>query len=396
MISRDEASEIVESLGDFPAVGILGPRQSGKTTLAREVAGTRPSLYLDMERPQDRRILDDPEPFLAAHATELVIIDEIQRKPDLFPVLRGLIDEQRREGKRAGRFLLLGSASGALLKQSSESLAGRIIYHELPPLLVSEAEQEDVDRIWLRGGFPESLLAPSERASGAWRRSFVTQQIEREIPLLGIRTPSSTIRRLATMLATAQARPFNASELAANLGLNPHTITAHADIFCGMMLGRRLNPWFVNVHKRLMKAPRFYWRDSGILHSMLGIGTLRELLSHIALGASWEGFVIEQLIASAGGAAEPWYYRTSAGAEIDLLLETAAGRMWAIEIKRSAAPVPSKGFHIACRDTEAERRMVVYSGSRMYQDSSGVEYWPVRDAAREIRRLRKGRSGAAA
>ena len=395
MISRYEAAEIVDSLGDFPAVAILGPRQAGKTTLALEIAASRPSVYLDMERSEDRRLLDDPVPFLAAQAQKLVIIDEVQRAPELFPALRGLIDERRRKGERAGHFLLLGSASRELLRQSSESLAGRIVYHELSPLLASEAADIEVERLWTRGGFPPSLLAPSEKASGVWRRSFITQQLERDIPLLGVRTPAETLRRLAIMLATAQACPFNASALAANLGLNPHTVTAHTDIFCGLMLARRLSPWFVNVHKRLMKAPRFYWRDSGILHSLLGIATYRDLLDHIVLGASWEGFVIEQLIASAGSDTQPWYYRTSAGAEIDLLLETAPSRLWAIEIKHNTAPVPSKGFHIACNDTQAERKIIVHSGEHVYRDSNGVDFLPLREAMKQVRALRKG-SGSAA
>ena len=316
-----------------------------------------------------------------------MIIDEVQRVPDLFSSLRGVIDARRRNGESFGHFLLLGSASRDLLQQTSESLAGRIVYHELTPLLVDETASLPMDQLWLRGGFPESLLARSNEASLTWRRNFITQYLERDIPLLGIRTPTGTMRRLWTMLATAQGCQFNASNYATNLGVSPNTISSHVDMLCDLMLMRRLQPWFVNTGKRLVKSPKLYWRDCGIQHALLGISGQRDLLSHITLGASWEAFAIEQLISAGGAEVHPWYYRTSAGAEIDLLLEVAPGRLWAVEVKHSSKPVPSKGFHLASADVGAERRIVIYTGSHRYADSNGVEYMPLAEGMAEVRAL---------
>ena len=244
-----------------------------------------------------------------------------------------------------------------------------------------------MDQLWLRGGFPESLLARSNEASLTWRRNFITQYLERDIPLLGIRTPTGTMRRLWTMLATAQGCQFNASNYATNLGVSPNTISSHVDMLCDLMLMRRLQPWFVNTGKRLVKSPKLYWRDCGIQHALLGISGQRDLLSHITLGASWEAFAIEQLISAGGAEVHPWYYRTSAGAEIDLLLEVAPGRLWAVEVKHSSKPVPSKGFHLASADVGAERRIVIYTGSHRYADSNGVEYMPLAEGMAEVRAL---------
>ena len=393
MYSRQSLSLFASYLTDFSSVAILGPRQVGKTTLALEVASSRPSVYLDAERPEDRRILADPVEYLNAQTGKLVIIDEVQRMPDLFSSLRGIIDFRRRGGENAGHFLLLGSASRDLLQQSSESLAGRIVYGELTPLVVDEVvgvpKSVELDQLWLRGGFPGSLLAGSGPSSLTWRRNFITQYLERDIPLLGIRTPTETMRRMWTMLATAQGCQFNASQYAASLGLSPNTISSHVDILCDLMLMRRLLPWFANTGKRLVKSPKLYWRDCGLLHALLGIPTQRDLLSHITLGASWETFVIEQLICAAGAHVNPWYYRTTAGAEIDLLLEFAPGRLWAIEVKHSSKPVPSKGFHFASADVGAQRRIVVYTGRHRYSDSNGVEYLPLVEALSDLRALNK-------
>jgi uncharacterized protein len=387
MFPRKILGRFIAHLDDFASVAILGPRQIGKTTLALEIAAARPSVYLDAETPTDRKILLDPVDYLRSQAGKLVIIDEVQRVPDLFSSLRGVIDARRRSGENAGHFLLLGSASRDLLQQTSESLAGRIIYEELTPLLVDETASLPLDQLWLRGGFPGSLLARSGEASLTWRRNFITQYLERDIPLLGIRTPTETMRRLWTMLATAQGCQFNASHYATNLGVSPNTISSHVDMLCDLMLVRRLQPWFVNTGKRLVKSPKLYWRDSGIHHALLGIPTQRDLLSHITLGASWEAFVTEQLICASGPEVHPWYYRTAAGAEIDLLLEVAPGRLWAVEVKHSSKPVPSKGFHLASADVGAERRIVIYTGSHRYADSSGVEYMPLPEAITEVRAL---------
>lgn len=380
VIPRRAASEIIEHVDLFPAVAILGPRQVGKTTLAFEIGESRPSVYLDLELPEDRRILIDPVPYLEAQEGKLVILDEVQRAPDLFSALRSVIDQRRRAGYRTGQFLLLGSASRDLLRQSAESLAGRIVYDELTPLMADEAEETPLDELWLRGGFPESLLARSGNASLSWRRSFITQYLERDIPLLGVRTPAETLRRLWTMIASTQGGIFNASAFASNLGISSQTVSAHVDMLSDLLLLRQLRPWSVNIGKRLVKAPKVYWRDSGVLHALLSIANQRDLLGHIVMGTSWEGFVIEQLIAAAGREAKPWYYRTSAGAEVDLLLEVQPDVLWAIEVKHGSAPNPSKGFHIACDDVGAARRIVIHTGERDYVGSNGVEYLPLRTA----------------
>ena len=387
MFPRKILGQFISHLNDFASVAILGPRQIGKTTLALQIADARPSVYLDAETPQDRRILADPVEFLKSQAGKLVIIDEVQRVPDLFSLLRGVIDARRRNGESFGHFLLLGSASRDLLQQISDSLAGRIVYHELTPLLLDETASLPMDQLWLRGGFPGSLLARSNEASLIWRRNFITNYLERDISLLGIRTPTGTMRRLWTMLATAQGCQFNASNYATNLGVSPNTISSHVDMLCDLMLMRRLQPWFVNTGKRLVKSPKLYWRDCGIQHALLGISGQRDLLSHITLGASWEAFAIEQLISAGGADVHPWYYRTSAGAEIDLLLEVAPGRLWAVEVKHSSKPVPSKGFHLASADVGAERRIVIYTGSHRYADSNGVEYMPLAEGMAEVRAL---------
>ena len=242
-----------------------------------------------------------------------------------------------------------------------------------------------MDELWLRGGFPESLLARSDRVSLLWRRNYLTQYLERDMPLAGVRLSSGTMRRLWTMLASAQGNQFNASGFAANLGLSPHTISAQVDTLCDLMLLRRLAPWRANIGKRLVKSPKIYWRDAGMAHALLGIGTQRELLSHVAMGTSWEAFVIAQVAGAAKPDVHPWYFRTAAGAEIDLLLEMAPDRLWAIEIKHNTAPAVSKGFHLACADLKVERRMVVHAGDRVWAGSNGVEYLPVRDLMKELR-----------
>jgi uncharacterized protein len=385
MILRKLTAQVEALLREGPAVALLGPRQVGKTTLAREVASrlSDGAVYLDLERPADRELVLDPLPFLSAQAGKLVIIDEVQKAPELFAALRGIIDDRRRAGHRTGQFLLLGSASRELLRQSSESLTGRIAYCELTPLRVDEARDMDQDTHWLRGGYPESLLANSEASSFRWRQNYITQYLERDVPLLGIRTPTETLRRMVTMIAHGTGSPFNASQLAASLGLVPTTITNHVDMLADLMLVRRLQPWFANVGKRLVKSPKVYLRDSGLIHATLNLPDLRAVLSHPVMGFSWEAFVIEQLASCVGTGATCWYYRTSAGAEIDLLLEFPGSRLWAIEIKRSTTPKAGKGFHIACDDLKPERRIIIYSGDHAYSAPHGLDILPLRQAIAE-------------
>ena len=281
--------------------------------------------------------------------------------PELFRVLRGQIDERRRQGRRSRQFLLLGSASDALLRQSSESLAGRIVYRELPGLDALEVGAEH-DPLWIRGGFPDSFTARSDAASARWRINFIRTYLERDIPQLGVRVPAETLRRFWTMLGHRQGGLLNASELARSLDVSVPAVKRYVDLLSDLMLVRRLPPWFANVGKRLVKSPKVYIRDSGVLHSLLGLGTLDGVLSHPVVGASWEGFVIENLIAAAPFGTDASFYRTRVGAEIDLLLHLPDRRLWAIEVKRSAAPRAGKGFELAATDLGADERFVVPPG----------------------------------
>jgi len=364
MILRSAQAHTVDLLGRHPAVALLGPRQVGKTTLAHEIGRLRPSVYLDLEGPADRAKLAEPELYLNGQTGKLVILDEIQRMPDLFPVLRGVIDRRRRSGDRAGHFLVLGSASVDLLRQSSESLAGRIVYRELTPVLVDELPASgDLDRLWVRGGFPESLLAATDAASREWRDAFVQTYLERDIPQLGPRIPAETLRRFWTMLAHQQGALLNAAQLAGALGLSGQTVARYLDLLTDLLLVRRLQPWARNAGKRLVRAPKVYVRDSGLVHALLGLSTLDAILGHPVAGMSWEGMVIENILAAMPAGTVASFYRTSAGAELDLVLELAGGERWAIEVKRSAAPAVTRGFHLACGDVQASAQFVVFPGT---------------------------------
>lgn len=377
---------LLDELRHNPAVALLGPRQVGKTTLALEAARSRPSVYLDLESERDRAKLSQPELYLAEHLDKLVILDEVHRTPELFPVLRGLIDLARRQGRRAGQYLLLGSASLDLLKQSGESLAGRIAYLELGPLLVTETGAEMQDRLWLRGGFPESLQAPGDGRSLRWRQNFIRAYLERDIPLFGPRIATDTLRRFWTMLAHAQGSLLNVAQLARNLGVDAKTAHAYLDLLCALLLVRRLPPWHNNAGKRLVKSPKVYVRDSGLVHALLDIENMDTLLSHMVVGASWEGFVIENLLASAAPQAQGFFYRTSAGAEIDLLLNWPDGSLWAIEIKRSLAPKLERGFHIACDDLKPQRKLVIYPGTETIPLAADIIALPLASACAELAR----------
>ncbi len=350
----------------MPAVVILGPRQVGKTTLARTLARERGehALYLDLERESDRRRLDDADAYLRAQRGKLVILDEIHRMPGLFELLRGIIDDRRATGEKAGHFLLLGSASLDLQRQAGESLAGRVAYMELTPVLANELPSQEiaVEQLWIRGGFPDSLLASSVRASHEWRLDFIRSYLERDVPMFAPRLPAEMVGRLWRMLAHLQATPLNKARLAASLEVSAPAISRYVDLLTDLMLVRRLMPWSGNIGKRLVRAPKVYIRDSGILHALLGLQTADEVQSHPVVGASWEGFVLEQLIAAAGPERIPLYFRTEKGAEADLVLERGGQVEMVIEIKRSIAPVASKGLRIARKDLGPRETYVVHGG----------------------------------
>ena len=388
MIDRRLTSTLVARLDAMPAVGLLGPRQSGKTTLALDVGVPRDAVYLDLESESVRGKLAEPEAYLSAHLDRLVILDEIHRAPGLFPVLRGLIDRSRRAGRKTGQYLLLGSASLDLLRQSGETLAGRIAYLELSPFDALEARGLPLDDLWLRGGFPESLLARDDAASLHWRQDFIRTYLERDIPQFGPRLPADTLRRLWAMLAHNQGGLLYSALLARNLGLDVKTINRYLDLLVDLLLVRRLPPWHANLGKRLVKAPRIFVRDSGLVHALAGVPDRETLLSHPILGPSWEGMVIENLIAAAPDQAEPYFFRTAGGAEIDLLLAWPDRSLWAIEVKRSLAPKLERGFHAACEDLKPARRVAVYPGTERYPMGSGVEAMPLPALMEELAALR--------
>lgn len=388
VISRQLTPHLLDYLAQFPAVALLGPRQAGKTTLAESLAAGRwLSVYLDLESPTDRAKLLDAEAYLALHEDKLVVLDEVQRMPDLFLALRGLIDRGRRKGFTHGRFLLLGSASGDLLRQSGESLAGRIAYLELPPLQTTEVEPEQQDRLWVRGGFPDSFLAKNDSQSLRWRHNLIGTYLERDIPAYGSRLPAETLRRFWTMLAHHQGGVLNLAQLGKNLMADTKTVGRYLDLLVDLLLVRRLMPWHSNVGKRLVKSPKVYVRDSGLVHALLGIGDFDGLLGHPVVGASWEGFVLESLLNAAPFNTASGFYRTSNGAEVDLLLDIPGQGLWAIEIKRSATARPRRGFHAACADLQPARRLLVHPGTERYAIGDGVEAVGLRllvDALRQL------------
>ncbi len=368
----------------MPAVVLYGPRQVGKTTLAHAAAGGRPSVYLDLETEADRIRLAEPDIYLADHADELVIVDEIHHAPGLFEPLRGVIDQGRREDRGTGRFLLLGSAGIDLLAQSGETLAGRIALVELAPLDVAEVGGNELDRLWIRGGFPDSFLAKDDSLSLEWRQDFIRTYLERDIPQFGARIPAETLRRLWTMLAHRQGGPLNASQLASGLGVSSPTVGAYLDLMVDLLLVRRLPPRLTNVGKRLVRSPKVYVRDSGLVHALLGLADKEGVLGHPVAGASWEGMAIENLIGIAGRNAEPSFYRTSGGAEIDLVLSWRDGREWAIEVKRTLAPKPARGMRSALDDIEPERSFVVYPGEERFRLSKSIEAIGLPELCEEI------------
>lgn len=376
MIDRQLLPRIERQLSQSPAVALLGPRQVGKTTLARTLGARHtPPVMLDLERESDRAAIAQPELFFPLHRESLLVLDEVQFVPDLFRALRPEIDADR----RPGRFLLLGSASGDLLRQSSESLAGRVAYAELTPLLASEVAGDltSLQTLWLRGGYPLSHLAPSDEASFEWRLDFVRTFLQQDLPAMGVRVPAQTLRRFWVMLAHLQGQLFNASQLAQALGGIAHTtIARYLDTLVDALVVRRLEPHWVNVGKRLVKSPKVYVRDSGLVHALLGLASVRDLQGHPVAGASWEGFVVEQVAAALPAGAQMSFYRTAAGAELDLVVELGTRKV-GIEIKFSAAPKPTKGFWLALSDLKIERAWVVAPVARRYPLAPGVEVVPV-------------------
>ena len=384
MFSRRLLPQLVDALQHSPAVALLGPRQTGKTTLALVVAKAIPSLYLDLESERDRAKLAQPELYLTDHLDKLVILDEVHRAPGLFPALRGLIDQARRDGKRAGQYLLLGSASLDLLQQSGETLAGRMACLELGPLNILETGAAQADALWLRGGFPESLTAPSNARSLRWRQNLIRTYLERDIPQFGPRIAFATLRRFWTMLAHHQSGLLNAANLARNIGADVKTAQSYIDLLCALLLVRRLPPWHANIGKRLVKSPKVYVRDSGLVHALLDIETKETLLSHPVVGASWEGFVIENLLSCAPANVQGYFYRTSGGAEVDLLLAWPGGEFWAIEVKRSLSPKVERGFHAACDDLLPARKLVVYPGTEPLPLGHDIQAVPLAALCQEL------------
>ena len=356
----------------------MGPRQVGKTTLAFNIADSIPSIYLDLENRTDLQKVQDIEAFHTANADKLIILDEVQRLPEIFAPIRGIIDAQRRKGNKHSHFLFLGSAAIDLLQQSSESLAGRISYIELFPVDAMEFLKDDNDidalnNLWVRGGFPESLLAQSEEDSLQWRKDFIKTYLERDIPMLGPRIPSETLERFWVMLAHTQGSLLNASKLATSLEVSSVTIARYIDLFVDLLLVRRLQPFTANVKKRLVKSPKIYVRDAGMTHALLNIQNYNDLLGHPAVGGSWEGFVIENICAHLPSGADVFYYRTAGGAEIDLIIQFSPNEKWAIEIKRSAASSSSKGFYEGCEDISADRKFLIHGQSDVFQLKDNIE-----------------------
>ena len=387
VLSRSIEASVRERLANMPAVVLLGPRQVGKTTLARKIAADWPvqALYLDMERPADRRKLDDADAYLRAQRGKLVVIDEIHRVPQLFEVLRGIIDDWRAAGQRSGHFLLLGSAGLDLMQQASETLAGRVAYMDVAPLTVQEAGSAATpDALWLRGGFPDSLLAASDGASLDWRRDFIRSYLERDLPMFAPRLPAPAVGRLWTMLAHSQGELLAQSRLAQALGVSVPSVARYLDLLVNLQLVRSLKPWSNNAGKRLVKTPKTYVRDSGIVHALLELETLDDVLGHPVAGHSYEGMVLETLIQAAGPRYSPYFYRTQDGAEIDLVLARGNTPEIAVEVKRSSAPSPQKGYTIACEDLAIARRYLVYPGTEQFAMRHGAQAIGVAELAQTL------------
>lgn len=362
--------QIDRMLTIHPVAALLGPRQCGKTTVARMIAEQRPSTYFDLENPVDVRRLSAPMTVLEA-LSGLVIIDEVQRQPDLLELLRVLVDRP----ENAARFLLLGSASPQLVRGASESLAGRIGFTDLSGFNLTEVDTSRPDQLWLRGGFPRSFLADDDSISMAWRENFIRTFLERDIPQLGITVPAETLRRFWTMIAHYHGQVWNSAEFARSLSSSEATARRYLDILSGAYMVRVLPPWFENISKRQVKSPKLYIRDSGILHSLLQLSTLPELQSHPKLGASWEGFVVEQIIGLLA-TRDAYFWATHGGAELDLLVR-ARGKHYGFEIKYADAPGVSRSMRSAVEDLALEHLWVVYPGRHEYALDDRISALPI-------------------
>ena len=390
MIDRKIYPFLKEALARQAAVVLLGPRQVGKTTLAQELGKEESSIYLDLEWPEDRQKLENPGLFFGKHEDKLVILDEIHRVPEIFQPLRTIIDQGRRKNKGTGRFLLLGSASLELLNQSGESLAGRVEYIDLPPLncLEIKEDENELNQLWLRGGFPDSFLAKNEKNSLAYRMNFIRTYLEREIPQFGSRIASQTLERFWTMLAHSQGSIINASQLSRSLMLSAKSVTSYVDLFTDLLLVRKIPPYFANIKKRMVKSPKVYIRDSGLLHGLLGIRDFENLLGHPIIGNSWEGFVLENLINCSPVGTKSSFYRTSGGAEVDLVLELPGKQApWVFEVKHGTMGKLNKGFYYAVEDIAPEKSFVVHKGKDSFPIDQQTEALSLFDACKMLEQL---------
>ena len=365
-----ELEAVRAGLRRAPITTLLGPRQCGKTTLARSLKAEH---FFDLEDPRNLARLDEPQTALET-LTGTVVIDEVQRKPELFPLLRVLADRQQ-----STRYLLLGSASPELVKEVSESLAGRVAYHDLGPLAVDETGAREWRRLWLRGGFPRSYLSEDDAASALWREDFIRSHLERDIPALGISIPAETLRRFWVMVSHYHGQTLNLSELGRSFGISDHTVRRYLEILSGTFMIRLLPPWHANVGKRLVKAPKLYIRDSGLFHALHTISTTEQLESHPKLGASWEAFAMEQAIRLMG-AASPYFWRTHTGAELDLVWQS-GGALWGMEFKYRDAPRMTKSLRAVLQDLPLQHLWIVYPGTDRYQLDETVTVLPVAELA---------------
>jgi hypothetical protein len=372
MLERHATKQVFQDLEYFPVVGIVGPRQVGKTTLAKYVLtklGNTKSIYLDLELDADRRKLEDAETYLQYHQDKCVVIDEVQRMPELFPLLRALVDMDR----KPCRYILLGSASPEMIKGSSETLAGRIAYTELTPFSWLEAENSvSMHHHWLRGGFPGAMLADKKIYAERWLKSFTETFIQRDLQELGHQVSPPLVSRMLEMIASLHGQILNQSDLARSLGVSGPTVSRYLDLLEGGFIIARLQPYFVNIGKRLVKQPKIYVRDSGILHHLLGIRDIEQLLGSITVGASWEGYVLEQIRRCSGGNAKLYYYRTHKGAESDIILIAPDGKKYCIEIKRSQSASVSKGFYEVIKDVRPETSFVIAESGETYPAKDNI------------------------